>query len=288
MCRFEIYGHVRVGILEGRFVVDLTGAYPEVFPNLDTILSQAKQGHLSLRELIEKYAKNARRYKLQEKRLRIPLVPDEVWGAGITYLRSRVAREEETATKGLYDYVYSAKRPEIFLKGSGKRCVGPGEPVGIRSDSKWSVPEPELAAVLDSDANLVGYTIANDVTARDIEGENPLYLTQAKVYTHCCAIGPVIAFKDEIPNPQALRIEMRILRAGRNAFRGQISTSKMKRRITDLIGFLKRDNMFFGPIVLMTGTGIVPPDGFSLRVGDVVEVEIEKIGMLRNTIQRIH
>jgi 2-dehydro-3-deoxy-D-arabinonate dehydratase len=287
LCRFETHGQERVGILEDKFVLDLTGSQPGIFSNMDTILAQAREKNLPVRALIEKYAKDAHRFKLEENSLRIPLVPDEIWGAGVTYLRSREAREVETRTKGLYDYVYSAERPEIFLKGSGKRCVGPGEPISIRSDSEWSVPEPELAPVLDWDANVIGYTIANDVSARDIEGQNPLYLPQAKIFTRCCAIGPVISFEDEIPNPHSLQIEMKIIRAGKSVFEGQINTSQMKRKISELIRFLKRDNVFFGCIIFMTGTGIVPPDDFSLKHGDVVKIEIEKIGMLRNPVQKL-
>jgi len=287
LCRFETQGEIRFGIFEEESVLDLTGSHPRVFSNIDTLLSQVKEENLSVRELIEKYAKDARRLKLEEDSLRIPLVPDEIWGAGVTYLRSRDAREDETKTKGLYDHVYSAERPEIFLKGSGRRCVGPGELISIRSDSEWSVPEPELAPVLDRDANVIGYTIANDVSARDIEGQNPLYLPQAKIFKGCCAIGPVISSQDEIPNPHSLQIEMRISRAGERVFEGQVNTSNMKRKIGELTRFLKMNNTFFGCVVLMTGTGIVPPDDFSLKNGDVVEIEIERIGMLRNAVQKL-
>ena len=287
LCRFETQGEIRFGIFEEESVLDLTGSHPRVFSNIDTLLSQVKEENLSVRELIEKYAKDARRLKLEENSLQIPLVPDEIWGAGVTYLRSRDAREDETKTKGLYDHVYSAERPEIFLKGSGRRCVGPGELISIRSDSEWSVPEPELAPVLDRDANVIGYTIANDVSARDIEGQNPLYLPQAKIFKGCCAIGPVISSQDEIPNPHSLQIEMRISRAGERVFEGQVNTSNMKRKIGELIRFLKINNTFFGCVVLMTGTGIVPPDDFSLEDGDVVEIEIERIGTLRNAVQKL-
>jgi 2-dehydro-3-deoxy-D-arabinonate dehydratase len=287
LCRFEVRGEQRIGILEDNSVLDLTGSQCRTFSDIDTILSEAKEENMSLRGFIEKHAKNAQRLNLEECVLRIPLVPDEVWGAGITYLRSRDAREDETQSKGLYDHVYSAERPEIFLKGSGKRCVGPGEPIGIRGDSRWSVPEPELALVLGSDASVIGYTIANDVSARDIEGENPLYLPQAKIFQHCCAIGPVISLQDEIPNPHSLQIEMRILRVGKTVFEGQTSTSRMKRKIPELIRFLKADNVFFGCTVFMTGTGIVPPDDFTLKEGDVVEIQIEKIGMLENNVQKV-
>ncbi|HXW36921.1 MAG TPA: fumarylacetoacetate hydrolase family protein, partial [Nitrososphaerales archaeon] len=190
----------------------------------------------------------------------------------------------ETKTKGLYDYVYTAERPELFLKDSGLRCVGPGEPIGIRWDSKWSVPEPELTVVLDSSFRIFGYTVGNDVSSRDIEGENPLYLPQAKVYRGSAAIGPLITTADEIPDPRALEINMRIIRRKKTVFKGRVNTSQMKRRVEDLVSYLKRSNVIRTFTVLMTGTSIVPPDDFTLEGGDVVEVEIEKIGTLRNRV----
>jgi len=287
LCRFEVHGQQRVGILVDKSVLDLTQSQPTEFSNLDSMLSAAKAQNISLQDLVEAHVDRASRLNLEEVVLRIPLVPDEVWGAGVTYLRSRDAREDETQSKGLYDHVYSAQRPEIFLKGSGKRCVGPGESIGIRGDSKWSVPEPELAVVLDSDMRTIGYTITNDVSARDIEGENALYLPQAKIFRNCCAIGPVISLQDEIPNPHSLHIEMRIQRHGQSIFEGQTNTSKMKRKISELLGFLRNNNIFFGCTVFMTGTGIVPPDDFTLKDGDFVEIQIENIGVLRNAVHQL-
>jgi len=287
LCRFEIQGQQRVGILEDKSVLDLTGSSPSIFSNLDAMLAIARSQNLSLPDLIKEHADGTQRLSLEEVALRIPLIPDEVWGAGVTYLRSRDAREDETHSKGLYDHVYSAQRPEIFLKGSGKRCVGPEEAIGIRNDSKWSVPESELAVVLDSDSAIIGYTIANDVSARDIEGENALYLPQAKIFRNCCAIGPVISLQDEMPDPHALQIEMKIQRAGEVVFEGQTNTSQMKRTVSELISFLGKNNVFFGCTVFMTGTGVVPPDDFTLKDGDVVEIQIEKIGILRNTVRQL-
>jgi len=287
LCRFEVSGHKSLGILDGNFIVDLSSSNPEIFSEVDALVSAAREKEMSIGELIRIYVKGARRIGCEETRLRIPLVPTEVWGAGVTYLRSREAREIETRTKGLYDQIYSDERPEIFLKGSGKRCVGPEEPIGIRSDSVWTVPEPELALLLDWDANIIGYTIANDVSARDIEGQNPLYLPQAKIFKGCCAIGPVITTQDEIANPLSLQIEMRVLRSGKSVFEGKVSTSMMKRKVTELVQFLKRDNILFGCTILMTGTGIVPPDDFSLKHDDVVEIDVEKIGRLRNPVIKL-
>ncbi|MDG6917170.1 MAG: fumarylacetoacetate hydrolase family protein [Nitrososphaerota archaeon] len=231
--------------------------------------------------------KKSKKLSLHYNRLRAPITPKEIWAAGVTYMRSREARESETKMKGLYDYVYTAERPELFLKDSGLRCVGPGEPVSIRSDSKWTVPEPELCVVLDDRFRTVGYTVGNDVSSRDIEGENPLYLPQAKVYRGSAAIGPVITTADEIPDPHELRIGMRIERNGKVAFQGEVNTSQMKRKVAELLGYLRRDNLVGTFTVLMTGTSIVPPDSFTLHGGDVVEIEIDKIGVLRNPVRQL-
>jgi 2-dehydro-3-deoxy-D-arabinonate dehydratase len=217
-------------------------------------------------------------------RLLIPIVPPEVWGAGVTYLRSREAREYETTAKGIYDLVYEAERPELFFKATPSRCVGPGEVAYVRGDSKWSVPEPELAVVLGPRLEIAGFTIGNDLSARDIEGENPLYLPQAKIYKGSCAIGPAIAPAEVVGDWRSLQIEMRILREGEEVFRGSTKTSNMKRSLEELIGFLKRYNPVPPGTVFLTGTGIVPPDDFTLKDGDLVEIEVEKIGVLRNVI----
>lgn len=217
----------------------------------------------------------------------IPYVPPEIWGAGVTYLRSRDAREEETKMKGIYEMVYEAVRPEIFLKTTGLRVVGPGDYACIRSDSNWSVPEPELATVLGFNQEIVGYTIGNDLSARDIEGQNPLYLPQAKIYNRCCSIGPVIATPETIQDPMNLQIEMRIYRHGTEVFRGSVNTRNLRRSIDELISFLCRDNIIAPGTILLTGTGIVPPDEFALQDGDSVEITIEGIGTLTNPIVKL-
>ena len=190
----------------------------------------------------------------------------------------------ESKESDFYDRVYSANRPEIFFKSTPHRTVGPNAPVHIRSDSKWSVPEPELALVIAPDMHLVGYTIGNDMSARDIEGENPLYLPQAKIYTGCCAIGPVIALTCDVTDPGSLSISMSIKRGDNRVFYGETTVANMKRRFEDLISYLGRENTFPAGVILLTGTGIVPPDNFTLRGGDVVEINISCIGTLRNTV----
>lgn len=238
-------------------------------------------------EIASSEMKSARKIQYSYDLLRIPVMPSEIWAAGVTYLRSRQARESETKTKGLYDYVYEAKRPELFLKDSGLRCRGPGEEVAVRGDSDWSVPEPELTVLCDADAKIIGYTAGNDVSSRDIEGENPLYLPQAKVYRWSSSIGPVIVTPDEVGDPHGLGIKMRIKRGGNQVFEGSTNTSQMKRKVSELLDFLKRDNDLNTFTMLMTGTSIVPPDDFTLQTGDEVDVEIEKIGRLVNRVRKL-
>jgi 2-dehydro-3-deoxy-D-arabinonate dehydratase len=213
-----------------------------------------------------------------------PTDDQEVWAAGVTYERSRIAREEESAGSGIYDRVYSAARPEIFFKATPSRTVGPGEGVAIRVDSGWNVPEPELALVVNQQLELVGFTVGNDMSSRDIEGENPLYLPQAKLYARCCALGPLIALRDSIADPTELPIKLEILRDGATAFAGETSTRRIVRSYADLIDYLGRDNLFPDGVVLLTGTGVVPPDDFTLLAGDEVAISIEGIGTLRNPV----
>ncbi len=221
---------------------------------------------------------------LSDVRVLIPHVPEEVWGAGVTYKRSVEAREDETQAKGIYDLVYEAQRPEIFFKTTGVRCVGPNDPIGIRNDSEWSVPEPELTFIVGFNGEIVAYTIGNDVTARDIEGENPLYLPQAKIFKNCCALGPFLVTPDEIGNPHNLDIEMTIFRGNDIVFQGKTNTNNMKRKITEILEYLLKCNIIPPGSACLTGTGIVPPDDFSLQDGDKVLIEIEKIGKLENTV----
>ncbi len=287
LCRFEVSKGVHLGLVEGAEFVDLTSLDPKIFADLHSLHGHARRRGSTITKVIRGVSRDARRLRFDESRLRIPVVPAELWGAGITYLKSRVARETETKTKGIYDYVYSSVRPELFLKDTGLRCVGPGDAICVRSDSNWSVPEPELAVVLDANGKVIGYTIADDVSARDIEGESPLFLPQAKIYRGSSSIGPVITTADEIGDPHALEIEMRIIRSGKTVFNGRVNTSRMKRRVRELVDFLRKDNVMKDFTVLMTGTAIVPPDDFTLSGGEEVEIEIDKIGLLRNPVRKL-
>jgi len=224
---------------------------------------------------------------LAPEALRAPIGSQEVWAAGVTYFRSRTARMEEAKAGGggdFYDRVYTAPRPELFFKATARRVVGPGAPVRVRSDSRWSVPEPELALVINARGGIIGYTIGNDMSARDIEGENPLYLPQAKVYTESCALGPCILLTpDALPSDTP--IMLRIDRGAGVVFEGSTTLAAMKRTGQELAEYLFRDNSFPCGCVLLTGTGIVPPDEVALRSGDVVSITIPPIGTLENPVR---
>ena len=215
-----------------------------------------------------------------------PIGSQEVWAAGVTYVRSRAARMEESKSSGggaFYDAVYSAERPELFFKAAPWRVRGPDEPVRIRRDARWSVPEPELALVINRHGTIVGYTIGNDMSSRDIEGENPLYLPQAKVYDGACALGPAMLIAGETL-PPGTTIALTITRDGAPAFQGSTSLAQMRRTPEELVQYLYRETSFPHGAVLLTGTGVVPPDDFTLQIGDTVAITIPPIGTLENVV----
>jgi len=220
---------------------------------------------------------------IDESLMLSPIFPQEVWAAGVTYSDSMRERQAESDTPDVYAKVYSADRPEIFFKGTGERMQGPDEELGIREDSGWDVPESELAVVI-IDGEIAGYTIGNDMSSRSIEGENPLYLPQAKVYNKSFSLGPCIVSAQQIGDPQNLKVDLIINRKGDNVFQGESSTSQMKRNVFELTEWLQKSNDLPPVAVLMTGTGIIPPQDFTLQEGDVVSISIEKIGTLTNKI----
>jgi 2-dehydro-3-deoxy-D-arabinonate dehydratase len=215
-----------------------------------------------------------------------PIGTQEVWAAGVTYYRSRNARIQESKSSGggdFYDRVYGAERPELFFKASPHRVAGPNSKVAIRDDATWSVPEPELTLLVTPKGRIIGFTIGNDMSSRDIEGENPLYLPQAKVYDRSCALGPCILVSN-LPLPRSTQIQLEILRGGETEFSGSTSLEAMKRDPASLVEFLYRNNSFPNGCFLLTGTGIVPPDSFALKINDEIRITITGIGTLVNHV----
>lgn len=228
---------------------------------------------------------NASAIALSEVRLLAPVDLQEVWAAGVTYTRSKAARMEESETAAsCYDRVYVSDRPEIFLKATPHRVVGPNDPIRIRYDATWNVPEPELTLVINSRKQLVGFTIGNDMSSRDIEGDNPLYLPQAKVYNQCCGLGPCITLPDAMPPAEQIGIRLSVVRDSQTVFEDNTSVSQMARSFEDLIHWLGRDSDFPDGAFLLTGTGIVPDSSFTLQSGDAVTIEIDGIGVLTNHV----
>jgi 2-dehydro-3-deoxy-D-arabinonate dehydratase len=272
----------RLGLIAGEQVIDVAASGGPA--SLAEALAMPLVG---LREQFDRVLRSgASGLPLASATLVAPIDRQEVWAVGVTYLRSRDARMEESREKTVYDRVYEADRPELFLKATPNRVSGPGEPVAIRGDSTWDVPEPELTLVVNRDGEIVGFTIGNDVSSRSIEGENPLYLPQAKVYARCAALGPVIALAWELPRARELQIRLIIRRGGQVVFEGETSTAQMHRTFDDLVSYVRRCNEFPHGVMLMTGTGIVPPSEFTLADGDEVEIIIDGIGSLRNPVIR--
>lgn len=274
-------GEWRIGLLNQHDVQLLDLSQVDHCRNLSDILHSPDPRGLA-KFLVDP---NSPPINLDEVTLLAPIDRQEVWAAGVTYKRSQVARMEESESGAThYDRVYTAARPEIFFKATPSRVAGPGEPVRIRADSNWSVPEPELALVVSPDLKLAGFTIGNDMSARDIEGENPLYLPQAKLYNQCCALGPCVLLPEKPLDRKRTKIRLSIQREGRKEFHGETDLGQMVREFDDLIAWLARDNELPGGAILLTGTGIVPPDDFTLLSGDVVTIEITGIGTLTNPV----
>jgi len=276
LCRFKIKGgdgESHVGRLEQNSVVDLTSHSP-------TISRLLENGHPATSGL------SGPEIPLAQIEICCPVDRQEIWAAGVTYLRSKKARMEESEfSASAYDKVYEALRPEIFFKSMPDKAVGPGEKVGIRSDARWNVPEPELALVLDSKGQVAGYTICNDMSSRDIEGENLLYLPQAKIYKNSCAIGPVIITGVSEEAARQWTIQIKITRNSEPVFSGETSVSQIKRRFEELAGYLFRSQEFPNGAILSTGTGIVPADTFTLQANDQIEIDISGIGQLINRVE---
>jgi 2-dehydro-3-deoxy-D-arabinonate dehydratase len=280
ICRFKNKtDEVRIGLVaDNSTLLDLTTAGI-------TQLSSLLESENPVAQLKQLAGKDLPRIALTAVKLLAPVERQEVWAAGVTYLRSKTARMEESDFSATaYDKVYAAERPEIFFKSMPEKVVATGEAVGIRRDAKWNVPEPELALVMNSRGQIVGHTIGNDMSSRDIEGENLLYLPQAKVYDRSCALGPWIHLGATEADAREWKIKIEIRRDGQSVFTGETSVNQIKRNFAQLAEFLFRSQKFPHGAVLLTGTGIVPPDTFTLRERDEVEIEISGIGSLQNHV----
>ncbi|HHV56819.1 MAG TPA: 2-keto-3-deoxy-D-arabinonate dehydratase [Firmicutes bacterium] len=282
-------GALKVGLLQGNVVRDLTlpgdgltttNAYCRCALAAGTDLAALVAGVAAARELPC--------WELAQVRLTLPFYPDEVWGCGVTYKKSMEFRAEELAEpENIYERVYSAARPEVFFKGTAARCSGPGETIGKRADSHFTAPEPELAVLVGAEGQVLGYTLANDVSAWDIERENALYLPQSKIYAKCCALGPYLVTPDEIPDPYAIAISCRIRRQGDIIFTGASSTANLKRRIPHLVSTVRSANVLPPLTAILTGTGIIVPEAAALAPGDVVEITGSGLGTLENVVEEV-
>ncbi len=282
LCKIRINdGSLRVAALHSDTVQPLDLTQIDNCHSLMDILNSADPGGLA-RFLLRP---DSAHFPLADVTLLAPVDRQEIWAAGVTYKRSQIARMEESESAAShYDKVYTADRPELFFKATPHRTSGPGQPLRVRSDSSWSVPEPEFTLVINRIGRIVGYTIGNDMSARDIEGENPLYLPQAKFYRQCAGLGPAVLLADQPLQPERTEIQLEIRRGGAVVFTGATSLSQMKRTPEELAAWLCRENEFPDGAFLMTGTGIVPDDSFTLENGDSVSISITGIGTLTNPI----
>ena len=280
LCRFESSDQrVRIGLIQtSGDLLDLTAAGVES-------LSSLLEAPDSMARLEQATAQGLPSLRVEDVRILAPVERQEVWAAGVTYLRSKKARMDESDfSASAYDRVYEAERPELFFKSLPEKVVHQNEPVGIRSDASWNVPEPELALVLNSKGDIVGYTIGNDMSSRDIEGENSLYLPQAKVYDRSCSVGPWITVGKTEEEVRTWSIRLGIDRAGKSVFEGETSPGQLKRSFRTLVDYLFRSQRFPNGAVLLTGTGVIPSDEFTLQAGDQVRIEISGIGSLNNPV----
>ncbi|WP_347939662.1 fumarylacetoacetate hydrolase family protein [Peribacillus simplex] len=259
------------------------------FTDFMSLITAARHDNRTAFDIVKQIVAEGEKRPLEGLQLTTPIDAPEVWASGVTYKKSKEARNYE-ATQGkldrqtFYDKVYDAVRPEIFFKSTAARTVGPNDPVYLRSDSKWQIPEPELGLVIDKEGTVLGYIAGNDMSCRDIEGENPLYLPQAKVWKNSCSIGPAILLKEAVPDPYELKIMCRIYRNEEKVFEGEAKVNQLKRKLEELVDYLVLDNTIFDGSVLLTGTCVVPPNEFTLKGDDRIEIEIPGIGVLNNPV----
>jgi 2-dehydro-3-deoxy-D-arabinonate dehydratase len=274
-------GHAKVGLVRNSQVFTLNFERLPGIHSLSDILHSPEPAR-TVQLLVDDRLTT---FPFESKHALPPVDHQEIWAAGVTYKRSKQARETESAgAAAFYDKVYTAERPELFLKATAERVVGPWSPVRVREDSRWTVPEPELAVFVSPQMKIVGFSVGNDMSARDIEGENPLYLPQAKIYKQSCALGPVVTLPGSMPAPELQRIDMKIERNDKLVFHGHTFRTEMARTLESLVEWLGRENNFPHGAVLLTGTGVVPPDDFTLAQGDKVTIEITGVGKLINVV----
>ncbi|WP_380678223.1 fumarylacetoacetate hydrolase family protein [Salinigranum sp. GCM10025319] len=285
--QLQTAGERRLAVENGAATYDLTSADsgPRTFGELADAASLTRSTIDDLADVLIEDAETITEEEVAEHAT-VPVDAAEVWAAGVTYQISEEAREEESSMPDIYLDVYDAERPEIFFKATPSRMVGPGEAVGIRGDSEWDTPEPELGVVL-REGEIVGYTIGNDVSSRSIEGKNPLYLPQAKVYDRCCALGPCVVSRESIDDPHDLDMSMTISRDGDVVYEGETNTGEMVRTCEELVSYFTRHNAVPEFAVVLTGTSLVPDTPFDLQAEDHVEIEIEGIGTLTNPVTRV-
>jgi 2-dehydro-3-deoxy-D-arabinonate dehydratase len=259
------------------------------FTDFMSLIEKAREQNKTAFDIVKQIAADGETQPLEGLHLTTPIDAPEVWASGVTYKKSKEARNYE-ATEGkldretFYDKVYDAVRPEIFFKSTAARTVGPNDPVYLRSDSNWQIPEPELGLVIDKEGTVLGYIAGNDMSCRDIEGENPLYLPQAKVWKNSCSIGPAILLKEAVSDPYEFKIMCRIYRNEEKVFDGEAQVNQLKRTLDELVHYLVLDNDIFDGTVLLTGTCVVPPNEFTLNDNDRIEIEIPGIGILNNPV----
>ncbi|MBM7553446.1 fumarylacetoacetate hydrolase family protein [Thalassobacillus pellis] len=283
------------GSLQLAAVTEKEEIFPLPYEDFLTIIEKAENQGMTCLDLVEQAIADSHMlpYALDELTLTLPLHAGEVWAAGVTYLKSKKARNyeayegNEEVADSYYDKVYDAERPEIFFKSTGSRTVGPEDPVYLRNDSNWQIPEPELGLILNSNGRIVGYTVGNDMSSRDIEGENPLYLPQAKIWKGSCSFGPAIRLAETVEDPYDLTITCEIFREDEKVFEESANTSQLKRKYHELVEYLQRDNDLFSGTVLFTGTCIIPPNEFTLQKGDRIEITIPEVGTLRNPVHEL-
>lgn len=298
LIRFSKGGQAGLAVVVGDHAYDLAGMGDPRFASISALLTAGAPVR-ELEQALEAWVARAEpsfdgkgliergRLEVEQEEIRLlpPIDKQEVWASGVTYKRSEEARKAESeGAAPFYAKVYDAPRPELFFKATPHRTVGNLDAVGIRFDARWNVPEPELGLVLTRELEILGYTIGNDMSSRDIEGENPLYLPQAKVYQRACALGPGVVLAGSVGDPGGLTIRLVIERGGETVFEGETGTHAMKRQFGELVAYLGRANFFPEGVVLLTGTGIVPDDDFTLMENDVVKISISGIGTLVNPV----